>query len=227
MSSRRFKNRTASLPMYPLVPSACGTLRKADPCTCLLGPFSPRCSPTGFLGRVSIVHLFRLTCNHDLHCSKLEPRQHCHVVSPALAVNHAALSCQGPVERVGLRLAGAGRGVRSSTGMTTRCPGARSFSGYHGASGSSLLPYRTPSHDLLQQQLLHGICLAGGSRQRAQGAPGGTRQTQGTCRCRVSTPIFITIGSGTAQRKRRRCTSVSANCNISTVAACHLRALQT
>ena len=43
-----------------------------------------------------------------------------------------------------------------------RRPGPRRLPGYHGASGSSWLPSRRPSHDLLRQQLLHCICTAGG-----------------------------------------------------------------
>ena len=38
-------------------------------------------------------------------------------------------------------------------------PGARPLPGSHGASGSFWLPSRRPSHDLLQEQLLHLRCL--------------------------------------------------------------------
>ena len=128
-----------------------------------LGRFSPRRSPPSCLGSLSSVRLRRCMRNHDIHCRKLEPRQHRHSVGPVLAFDHALLAGQGPVARLRRRLAG-----------------------YHGASGLSCLPSRRPSHDLLRQELLLCICMAGGPRQRERGAPGGATQRQRTCRCRVS-----------------------------------------
>ena len=47
--------------------------------------------------------------NHDMHCRKLEPRQHCHNVAPALAFDHALLAGQDSATKPCRRLAAAGR----------------------------------------------------------------------------------------------------------------------
>ena len=156
----------------------CSMIRNIVPEPRPLGPFSPRRSPPSCLGSLSSVRLRRRVRNHDIHCRKPKLRQHRHDVAPALAFDHALLAGHGPVARLRRRLA--------ADDWQQRRPGARHLPGYRGASGSSWLPSRRPSHDLLRQQRLLCICTAGGPRQRQRGAPGGATQRQRTCRCQVS-----------------------------------------
>ena len=72
-----------------------------------LGMFSRRRSPPSCLDSLSSVRLRRRIRHHDIHCRMLEPRQHRHIVPPALAFNHALLAGQGPVPRHRRRLAAA------------------------------------------------------------------------------------------------------------------------
>ena len=87
----------------------CSMIRNILPEPRLLGPFSPRRSPSSCLGSLSSVRLRRRVRNHDIHCRKLKPRQHRHDVAPALAFDHALLAGQRPVARRRRRLAAAGR----------------------------------------------------------------------------------------------------------------------
>ena len=74
-----------------------------------LGLFRPCRSPSSCLGSLSSVRLRICMRNHDIHCRKLELRQHRQDVPPALAFDHALLAGQGPVPRFRRRLAAAGR----------------------------------------------------------------------------------------------------------------------
>ena len=47
--------------------------------------------------------------NHDIHCRKLDPQQHRHDVTPALAFNHALVFGQAPFASLRRRFAAAGR----------------------------------------------------------------------------------------------------------------------
>ena len=86
-----------------------GTIRHILPGPCPLGMFSPRRSPPSSHGSLSSVRLRRRMHYHDIHCPKLEPRQHHHDVAPALALCHALLDGQVLVARLHRRLAAAGR----------------------------------------------------------------------------------------------------------------------
>ena len=100
MSTRGFVNRTTSLLMCLHVPMAnqgCSMIRHILPEQRPLGTLSPRRSPPSFLGNLSSVRLCRRMGDRNIHCRKLEPRQHRHYVTPALALHRALPSGQGPV----------------------------------------------------------------------------------------------------------------------------------
>ena len=74
-----------------------------------LGQFSPRRIPPSCLGSLVSVRFRSRMRNHDIHCCKLEPRQHRHDVAQALALEHALPAGQGLVTRPRRRLEAAGR----------------------------------------------------------------------------------------------------------------------
>ena len=120
--------------------------------------------------------------DHEIPCRRLEPWQYrhdvtvnvnvnCHV-APAMAFDHALLAGRVPVARLSCGSAATGRDDKAQAGTTRRLPGN------HGTSGSSWIPFRRQSLDLLRQQLLHSSCTAGGSHQRERFAPGGARHNE-------------------------------------------------
>ena len=88
----------------------------------------------------------------------------------------------GPLSRLRRRVTAAGRDDQ-----------VQGRPGYRGASKSSWLPSRRPSHDLLRQQRLHCICTPGGPRSRELGAPGSATQTQRTWRCQAQPGRRVTL----------------------------------